>query len=40
MNMIDVNDLELFRFVNSPREAFDYLRTELTRIHGLPAVDV
>ena len=40
MNMIDVNDLELFRFVNSPREAFDYLRTELKRIHGLPAVDV
>lgn len=38
MNMIDENDLKLFRFVNSPDEAFEYLRTELTRIHGLPAV--
>ena len=36
VNMIDKRDLELFRFVNSPEEAFEFLRTELTRIHGLP----
>jgi uncharacterized protein (TIGR00730 family) len=38
MNMIDHGDLQLFKFVNSPAEAFEYLTSELTRIHGLPVV--
>ena len=38
MGMIDQSDLELFTFVNSPQEAFDFLRTELTRIHSLPDI--
>ncbi len=38
MNMIEADDLNLFRFVNSPEEAFNYLKTELTRIHGLADV--
>ncbi len=38
MNMIDPDDVKLFRFVNSPQEAFEYLRTELTKIHGLPDI--
>ncbi len=38
MNMIDRNDLNLFKFVNSPQEAFEYLRSELVRIHGLPDI--
>lgn len=38
MNMIDESDLGLFTFADSPGEAFSYLRTELTRIHGLPDI--
>ena len=38
MGMIDHNDLNLFKFVNSPQEAFDFLHTELTRIHSLPNI--
>lgn len=30
MNMISPEDLGLFRFVNTPKEAFEYLRKELT----------
>ncbi len=39
MNMIEADDLQLFRFVNSPQEAFTFLRTELVRIHGLPDIE-
>lgn len=38
MGMIDHDDMNLFRFVNSPEEAFAYVRDELTRIHELPLV--
>lgn len=31
MNMISKEDLDLFRFVNTPKEAFDYLTKELTK---------
>lgn len=33
--MINKADLDLFVFVNTPQEAFEYLKTELTRIHKL-----
>ncbi|MBX7156100.1 MAG: LOG family protein [Candidatus Kapaibacterium sp.] len=38
MGMIDHDDLKLFRFVNSPKEAFDYITTELTKLHNLTSV--
>jgi uncharacterized protein (TIGR00730 family) len=36
LGVISREDLELFRYVNSPQEAFDYLQRELTVIHNLP----
>ena len=33
--LIDQNDLDLFRIVDSVDEAYDHLTAELTRIHGL-----
>lgn len=36
VGVISREDLGLFRYVNSPTEAFDYLKTELTEIHNLP----
>jgi uncharacterized protein (TIGR00730 family) len=38
MGMIEQSDLDLFKFVNSPDEAFVYLRDELTKIYHLPSV--
>ncbi|MCX7930718.1 MAG: TIGR00730 family Rossman fold protein [Chlorobi bacterium] len=35
--VIGPEDLSLFRYVNSPEEAFEYLRTALTEIHQLPS---
>lgn len=37
--MISFEDLNLFKFVSSPKEAFEILKTELTKIHDLPATD-
>ena len=31
--MVSDRDLDLFRFVDTPQEAFDYLQTELTRLY-------
>jgi predicted Rossmann-fold nucleotide-binding protein len=33
--MIDYKDLNLFKVINDPDEAVDYMITELTRIHKL-----
>ena len=30
-NMISRSDLKLFKFVNTPKEAFEYLKKELTK---------
>ncbi|MCX8051582.1 MAG: LOG family protein [Chlorobi bacterium] len=38
VGVITSSDLQLFRFVNSPQEAFEYLRSELTEIHQLDTV--
>jgi len=35
MEMINKEDVDLFTFVNTPEEAFEKLKTELTRIHKL-----
>ncbi|MCL5991510.1 MAG: TIGR00730 family Rossman fold protein [Bacteroidetes bacterium] len=35
MEMINKEDVNLFTFVNTPEQAFDKLKTELTRIHKL-----
>lgn len=35
VGVITPEDLELFHFVNSPQEAFEYLRSELSAIHNL-----
>ncbi|MBL7998533.1 MAG: LOG family protein [Candidatus Kapabacteria bacterium] len=34
MGMIEHSDLDLFKFVNSPQEAFDYIKEGLIRIHN------
>lgn len=36
LGVISREDLGLFHYVNSPEEAFTYLRNELTEIHHLP----
>ncbi len=33
--MISRSDLDLFRFASTPEEAFDYLKTELEKIHNI-----
>jgi hypothetical protein len=35
VGVISPEDLQLFRFVNSPEEAFEHLRSELRSIHNL-----
>lgn len=35
IKMINKSDLDLFKFCDTPQEAFDHLTTELTRIHKL-----